>query len=342
MRDKTIDRLRGFAMFWVLIVHILYWTEYFDTTKFWISFALFEMPLFFFLTGASNSFSDASQPWVFFKKRFKRMVIPYLIFVAVGLTATFVYLACTQGLPIPVMAVMTFAWLLPFATPYSPIPYLTYAIWFVPVYICVVFLLSILKRAHASSKRLYVGAGLLVLSIIFDVLKLQWLQNLPFYTFWAYLGLSYTEIKNAITSRKAIKWLAMIAVTAMAILTGCHFFGVSLNMQVNKFPPNTVFLVFSFATMSILGLLLPLLNKAFAKIESMPLLGTTLTRFSKFSLTVFLWHPFAFLAIIPLVNLIPIANGVKALIALALIVALCTIAAPLLGKIESLGQNKAK
>ena len=58
-RDETIDQLRGLAIFWVIVVHVLYWGNFFDnnyinTIK---SFCLFEMPLFFFLTGASNSFS---------------------------------------------------------------------------------------------------------------------------------------------------------------------------------------------------------------------------------------------------------------------------------------------
>lgn len=28
-RDKTIDRLRGFAMIWVIVVHVLYWGNFF-------------------------------------------------------------------------------------------------------------------------------------------------------------------------------------------------------------------------------------------------------------------------------------------------------------------------
>ena len=28
-RDKTIDNLRGFAMFWVIVVHVLYWGNFF-------------------------------------------------------------------------------------------------------------------------------------------------------------------------------------------------------------------------------------------------------------------------------------------------------------------------
>ena len=49
-RDKTIDRLRGFAMFWVIVVHVLYWGSFFNNgyVNLLKSFCLFEMPLFFF------------------------------------------------------------------------------------------------------------------------------------------------------------------------------------------------------------------------------------------------------------------------------------------------------
>lgn len=32
-RDETIDRLRGFAMFWVIVVHVLYWGNFFDNER---------------------------------------------------------------------------------------------------------------------------------------------------------------------------------------------------------------------------------------------------------------------------------------------------------------------
>ena len=61
-RDKTIDRLRGFAMLWVIVVHVLYWGNFFSNgyVNFLKSFCLFEMPLFFFITGASNSLAKVA------------------------------------------------------------------------------------------------------------------------------------------------------------------------------------------------------------------------------------------------------------------------------------------
>lgn len=48
-RDKTIDRLRDFAMLWVIVVHVLYWGDFFISgyVNLLKSFCLFEMPLFF-------------------------------------------------------------------------------------------------------------------------------------------------------------------------------------------------------------------------------------------------------------------------------------------------------
>ena len=46
-RDETIDRLRGFAMFWVIVVHVLYWGNFFDNERINLlkSFCLFESEL---------------------------------------------------------------------------------------------------------------------------------------------------------------------------------------------------------------------------------------------------------------------------------------------------------
>ena len=49
-RDETIDLLRGTAMLWVILVHVLYWGDFFSSPFINLlkSFCLFEMPLFFF------------------------------------------------------------------------------------------------------------------------------------------------------------------------------------------------------------------------------------------------------------------------------------------------------
>ncbi len=46
-RDKTIDRLRALAMFQVIVVHVLYWGNFFTNGYINLlkSFLLFEMPL---------------------------------------------------------------------------------------------------------------------------------------------------------------------------------------------------------------------------------------------------------------------------------------------------------
>ncbi|MDO5138386.1 MAG: acyltransferase family protein, partial [Oscillospiraceae bacterium] len=72
-------------MIWVIVVHTLYWGNFSSDSSFNLikSFFLFEMPLFFFVTGASNSFSRSTGYYRFVFRRYKRILIPYWVFALI-------------------------------------------------------------------------------------------------------------------------------------------------------------------------------------------------------------------------------------------------------------------
>lgn len=79
-RENMVDYLRALAIFQVLFVHSLYWGNVFSTGILSIlkSFLLFEMPLFFFVTGAAYSLSkNNSKPIVQIRQKFLRILVPY-------------------------------------------------------------------------------------------------------------------------------------------------------------------------------------------------------------------------------------------------------------------------
>ena len=81
-RDKTLDYLRGLAIIQVVLVHVLYWLNIFNEGFLAIakSFLLFEMPIFFFVTGAVNGLGKLHNHKIFCFKRIKSLMIPYYIY----------------------------------------------------------------------------------------------------------------------------------------------------------------------------------------------------------------------------------------------------------------------
>ena len=82
-RDIQLDIYRGLSMMYVVcFIHVLYW---FNIGKEpYISIVLVEMPIIFFISGASISLGNRNLGFLeYFKNRFKRVIIPYYIYAIV-------------------------------------------------------------------------------------------------------------------------------------------------------------------------------------------------------------------------------------------------------------------
>lgn len=345
-RDKTLDRLRGFAMLWVIVVHVLYWSQYFSSEFFNLfkSFCLFEMPLFFFITGASNSFSSSSGYFRFVYKRFCRVLIPYWVFAAICAVLSIIKYHAVDMDIIKILA----SWALPVEQQISSIPRIKWALWFIPVYLCIIMLIPSLKRMKQSRWRFVFGLILLAVFAGTCLLHIGWVQNVAFYSLWTYIGLFYPEIKAGLEQKYAQKYLwSMLLLGGISICT-LHFFAKqSLDMQRNKFPPNMMFLAFSSLAMPLILLCMPRLDKILARIQSCKFIGKIFNLFSTRSMTIFLYQPFAFNLTIPIANaLIPgsstIATVGKALLCLATTILTCAGFAVIFGRAEKIGTNPHK
>lgn len=78
-RDKQLDLYRGLSMIYVVcFIHVIYWLKIGSEPI--LSLMLFEMPIIFFISGASLSFRKEPRSfWNTLCSRFKRVVIPYYI-----------------------------------------------------------------------------------------------------------------------------------------------------------------------------------------------------------------------------------------------------------------------
>lgn len=342
-RDKIIDRLRGFAMFWVIVVHVLYWGNFFTNSYVNLlkSFCLFEMPLFFFITGASNSFSKVYSYFDFVNKRFRRILIPYWVFAIICAILSIVKYSQEGNMDFFMGIKVTLSWLVPIDRQKTSVSYLTWALWFVPVYLCVALIIPILKQMKDSDRKIEFAFLLLAIFVVTCLLKIGWLQKIAFYSFWTYVGLFYRDIKLATEQKHTRKYFLYIAATGGVAICLLRLAGYSLNMQSNKFPPNIIFLVFSIMMMALIIFAIPYLDRFIGWLENRNLAGKTFNLFSTRSMTIFLYQVFAFNLTIRFTNiLIPIdgiiASVAKSVFCLAITIPVCAGLSVIFGKIEDL------
>ena len=341
-RDKTIDRLRGFAMFWVIVVHVLYWGNFFTNgyVNLLKSFCLFEMPLFFFITGASNSFSKTKNYFDFVIKRFQRILIPYWVFAFICAVLSIVKYAIDGNMDFITSIKVLLSWMIPINRQMTSVPYLTWALWFITVYLCIVLIIPVLKTMKQSTHKYgfsFLLLGLFVLTCLFNM---GWVQNISFYAMWTYIGLFYNEITSAINQKHIRKNMAFLFAAGAAAICMLYFAGQPLDMQVNKFPPNIIFFVFSVMMMAAIILAIPCLNRIFDCLEKSNAVNKIFALFSTRSMTIFLYQVFAFNLTIRLANKIIPGSGIiveiiKSAICLAATVPVCAGMAIIFGKIEN-------
>ena len=331
-------------MIWVIFVHVLYWGEFFQnsTVNLVKSFFLFEMPLFFFVTGASNSLgkNDGYFPIVF--RRYKRFLIPYWFFAVICAILTIARTGVCDGIEPASALKILFSWLLPLNRQITTIPYLTFALWFVPVYLCVIVTVPILRRIKESK----IGTLFLFLFVLVYILTcfsaLGKLQKVVFYALWTYIGLFYRDITAGLHRPHFKKYAGLISAAGVVIMVTLYFAGYSLDMQYNKFPPNAMFAAFSMAIMPLIIMSIPHINKICDRIKVCKFTKAIFDLYAYRSMTIFLYQVFAFNITIELAYILIPGTGilislVKSLLCLITTVPLCAGLAMIFGKIEEIG-----
>jgi len=230
-RDNVLDILRGLAMIYVIFIHCIYWINIFNgryssTIK---SLFLIEMPLFFFIAGASNSMGKQKGVLRFYFSRFQRILLPYWIYGIICIILTILakkVITFEQEKYFFVNLPMLFS-------PVSSLPYMTWTLWFVPIYLYVMLAFPLLKwyyERHERENKKYIPLiifALLLCNTGWEVLYEA--KMVIFYCFWTYLGLFYRRINWNEPLRNKIKSLPVIIFCALIIL---WFIQKTENMQI--------------------------------------------------------------------------------------------------------------
>lgn len=296
-RVSEIDFFRGLAIIWVLFIHSIYWMGFLTSENVIIikSYLLFEMPLFFLIAGASNSLSNTNiSLGKFYFKRITRILIPYWVYSAI---CVFIMQLSITYLNIP-YDISYLSWFVTMGiTPLtSNIPYLTWHLWFIPIFIMITLFVPVLIKLHSVFKKNYKFVPLIIMMFLvylMDKYSLNanyyyYIKHIIFYSFWTYLGLFYYEFMDKKMNKKYLLSTSILFYILVLILIQC---GYSPDMQTNKFPPN---LVFFFLNVGTISLILAFKNEIYNFFKLLKL-DNAINEFGRKSYTVYLYQPFSFL-----------------------------------------------
>lgn len=310
-RDIELDFFRGFAIVWVLFIHCIYWTGLFTSDKVTVikSYLLLEMPFMFLITGAGYALSSKPIKFkTFFSSRISRIIIPYWVYALICvflIQITVTFLQVSGGISYS-------SWFLTMGFKldlWSSVPYLTWHLWFIPVYLLILVILPLLKKANIELKGKQRALPILLLFIVFFLLEIlnidnyllnYYLKNVLFYSFWIYMGMFYLDFKNGRFKNRYLLIISIVSYVAVYFLTRDMY---EVDMQVNKFPPNFSFFMFSLGNMSLLLLLKDYIFLLANKLR----ITNMFVVLGKKSYTVYLYQSFSFLLAVMILNVFQIS-----------------------------------
>lgn len=262
-RDSLLEFLRAIIMIHIIcIVHVLYWLRI--GNQFFQSIILFEMPVIFFIAGASQKLVNKNRT---FKQilinRAKRVLLPYYIFIPLLYIwmLLLTYILPYRGIDTSPFRAITLSDIIKtlFIGGSNKIPYYGYT-WFIPVY----FLLSI--SLPLQKKILCYIKPYCYLAIFGGIIFIFSYINLPNYTINNYVKsiivynifyicgyLLYQQVSNRL--------LWCYAIISILIVIIGFYTKIMIPMQDHKFPADYLFMFFGIAwitTMSIIFKYIPL------------------------------------------------------------------------------------
>lgn len=293
-------------MYIVGVIHTIYWLPV--TENVFKSLLLFEMPVVFFITGASYTLSNPKSYYNYLISRFSRILIPYLGFVSFIIFIE--YVSKILGTSIKTVSLVEFIvkTINPFRSPPVNLRFVSWHLWFIPTYILLILLIPLLYKIFCKFKDNYKYMPLAILALAIFMLEnldvYERVKNIVFYSFWIYIGFFYNKLKSIDINLK-IKVLTIIVLTLILFLLGITD-RYTLDMQFNKFPPNFIFLIYSMTMLSIIYILKPYL----LKLDNITLINNFIGLYSKYGFTLYLYQPFTYLLIYPIyLNMISLSNN---------------------------------
>ncbi len=305
-RDPFIDYLRGIAIIWVVMAHVLYFKSFFPHPLLQ-SYLLFEMPTIFFVSGASLYYSIAKKSSItsFLRKRMLRLLKPYYLLAAVCIPLHY-GAALWRGEIIRADHVVQWLALRPLHTTPS---YIEFYLWFVLVALAVSFLHPLLGWLYARPQTRHFTLGVIATGIalesygffqplwdhIWVLLPQYWARLVSdtiwyaiFYSFFMYLGYYYAD--GQITFKRGIYLVSgLVSACLLAVVVSRGRF--SAYMNANKFPPNVAYALLGLCWLSIFMFFRPAMIRFFERWRRP---RSYVIYCGQHSYSIYLWHGFGF------------------------------------------------
>lgn len=345
-RDIELDMIRGIAILYIMFIHTIY-NQGMLQGKFitiFKSFFLFEMPIFFIITGASLIYEKVDNLWEFYKKRFQKILIPYYIFAVIVIILNFIYYRGNYH------CFSIFEWILPFLPKKTFGYYFTNSLWFITTYLLVILFIPYLKRYYLknkkeNSKEIYLPIFYI---IIYFILKdfigftvgnfTAYFNYLLCYTLFTYIGFFWQNLKKIDKNLKKKTFiLAIIMISITFVLIKSDYF--IADMQTNKFPPNLVFITYCFGILCLLLVFKSYILKTLSFVCKNKLINWIFNQFKDHAFTIYFFHTFGLYIVYLLMTKFYINIGnqcIIALINLILLILISSILGHIFGFIEKI------
>lgn len=304
VRDTSLDKLRGLAMLYIMVIHTLYGVGLFSGKLENIvkSYFLIEMPVFFFIAGASNYYSRYTSKLSFYISRFQRILIPYYIYAFIIVILNFI-VPKLQGIN---FEFDLFYWIMPLGGGQQSFSgFFTGALWFIPTYLFVMILFPFMKsyfeRKHSqNSKDIYLPVffflfGMFIINF-FDMDLPIWILRIICYGFFTYLGMFWIDFKDAYSTNKKRTLKKLFVVLLLCIVAYCLLISTgnfNLDMQRNKQQCNIAFMVYGIIGICFVGIIHQPLLKLLDFVCKCKPIGWIFKQFEKHTYTIYLFHMIA-------------------------------------------------
>lgn len=264
-RNQTIDVVRGLLMLYIVfIIHGLFWVGLLP--KIARSPILFEMPLIFLISGYAFKLAELHRKkeaspatfklyLKFILARLSRILLPYFAYAVACIIICFVYSKFDNQSTWQLSQIVA-AWLNPFVagSEYS-FDYLGGHLWFIPAFLLVTALLPLAIKlklpVHVPLWILMAGATAAVYMLsLCDFPQSGLLKSVSFYLLWAVFGYYIADFGIKVYKTEYLI-ISIISIAALLIIFSLSSDARILNMQNNKFPPNSIFFIYSCLWVSI-------------------------------------------------------------------------------------------
>lgn len=333
-RDLQLDIFRALAMIYIpCVIHTSYWMNLGSEPM--LSLILFEMPVVFFISGASLSLRPMKSLRHTLKSRFRRILLPYYAYftfylLCVGLIAAVcahsesfaTLLTDKYELPPSIDAVSVIrGYLLPGMQGYNY--FQAYHLWFIIPCFALLVSFPLQTRLVDRLRGWYIAANILLLIAVRLADAPGLVVELVGYN--VFLTAGYLYYRRLSTRRIFVAMLLCASLLVVLLVTHYEF----VSMQSHKFPPDLLFVVFGLTAICALSMLF-----SRVKLKSNKVLDT----WNRHGYTLYLYQNFVIFAVfvvlksVPALNILP--TWVKFLISAAAVFSALTLIASPLSRLE--------